>query len=116
MCGTTTQRSLLIALINQMRRNLSKLRIPLLIIQSKRDQTVKPQCAEELYRLTISVPSRSLHWLAISDHVITTGDERKEVYQLVFSFIKETTDSRASETVPHDDVQKEAVDESSPGH
>ncbi len=105
----------LIALINQTRRNLSKLRIPLLIIQSKRDQTVEPKCAEELYRLTTSAPSKSLHWLAESSHVITTGVEREEVYQLAISFIK-TTSSHASETAPPDDVQQEVVDESHLGH
>ncbi len=105
----------LFALINQTRRNLNKLRIPLLIIQSKRDQTVKPQCAEELYQLTTSAPSKSLHWLAESGHVITTGVEREEVYQLTISFIK-TTSAPASETALPDDVQMEAVDESYPGH
>ena len=105
----------LIALINQTRRNLSKVRIPLLIIQSKRDRTVEPKCAEELYRLTTSAPSKSLHWLTESDHVITTGVEREEVYQLTISFIK-TTSSRASETAPPDDVPMEGVDESHPEH
>jgi len=105
----------LIALINQTRRNLSKLRIPLLIIQSKRDQTVEPKCAEELYQLTTSVPSKSLHWLAESDHVITTGIEREEVYQLVISFIK-TTGGHAGETALPDGVQQVAVDESRLDH
>ena len=106
----------LITLINQTRKILSKLRIPLLIIQSKQDQTVEPNCAEELYRLTISAPSKSLHWLEQSNHVITTGVEREEVYQLVSSFIKETTDAHASKIALPDDVQQEAVDESHPGH
>ena len=105
----------LFALIHQTRRMLSKLRIPLLIIQSKRDQTVKPECAEELYQLTTSTPSKSLHWLAESDHVITTGVEREEVYQLVLSFIKMTS-SHALETAQLDGVQQEAVDESHLGH
>ncbi len=102
----------LIALINQTRRNLYKLRIPLLIIQSKRDQTVEPKCAEELYALTTSAPSKSLHWLEQSDHVITTGVEREEVYQLVLSFIK-TTGPHASETAPPNDV-RQAVEDGSP--
>ncbi len=105
----------LIALINQTRRNLSKLRIPLLIIQSKRDRTVEPKCAEELYQLTTSAPSKSLHWLAESDHVITTGVEHEEVYQLALSFIK-TTSSHVSETARPHGVQQEVMDESPPGH
>lgn len=106
----------LIALINQTRRNLYKLRVPLLIIQSKRDRTVEPKCAEELYRLTTAAPSKSLHWLEQSDHIITTGVEREEVYQLVSSFIKETMSSHTSDIALPDDVQPEAVDESRPGH
>ncbi len=105
----------LIALINQTRRTLNKLRIPLLIIQSKRDRTVEPKCAEELYRLTTSTPSKSLHWLEESDHVITTGVEREEVYRLALSFIR-TTSSHVSETARPNGVQQEAMDESPPGH
>ncbi|GAC1393229.1 MAG: alpha/beta fold hydrolase [Ktedonobacteraceae bacterium] len=105
----------LIAMTNRTRRSLGKLRVPLLIIQSKRDQTVEPKCAEELYRLATSTPSKSLHWLEMSDHVITTGPERDEVYRLVSSFI-DTISSHASKTAPPDDVQKGAVDENLPGH
>ena len=105
----------LIALVNQTRRILSKLRIPLQIIQSKRDQTVEPKCAEELYKLTTSAPSKSLHWLEKSGHVITTGVDREEVYQLVLSFIKKTG-LHVSETALPDDVQRVALDESFPGH
>ena len=105
----------LIALINQTRRKLSKLQIPLLIIQSKRDQTIEPKCAEELYQLTTSTTSKSLHWLENSDHVITTGVDCKEVYQLALTFIK-TTGLHASEIALPDDVQQVAVDESPPGH
>lgn len=104
----------LIALTNHTRRRLGKLRIPLLIIQSKRDQTVKPQNAEELYRLATSAPTKSLRWLETSDHVITTGPERDEVYRLVLAFITNVTGEHASETVPPDVVRQEAVDESLP--
>jgi carboxylesterase len=104
----------LIALINRTRRNLGKLRVPLLVIQSKRDQTVQPHNAEELYRLTTAVPEKSLHWLETSDHVITTGPERAEVYRLVLAFIDEITGSRASETAPPEPAQKDAADERSP--
>ena len=103
----------LIALVNRTRRRLNKLRIPLLIIQSKRDQTVQPKDAEELYQLTTSAPSKSLHWIEESGHVITTGVEREEVYGLALSFIKETS-SHAAETAQPSDVQQAVVDESRP--
>ncbi|GAC1382286.1 MAG: hypothetical protein NVSMB33_09510 [Ktedonobacteraceae bacterium] len=36
---------------------------PLLIIQGKRDQTVNPARAEELFRLTVVVEPELLHWI-----------------------------------------------------
>jgi carboxylesterase len=77
----------LFALTNQTRKQLGRVRSPLLIIQSKNDQTVNPACAEELYRLTTAAVPRSLHWLERSDHVITMGVEREEVYRLVIEFL-----------------------------
>ncbi len=77
----------LFSLTNQCRRQLGKLHSPLLIIQSKRDQTVNPDCAFELYRLTEAATPKSLFWLTQSDHVITTGPEREEVYQYSINFI-----------------------------
>ncbi|GAC1363757.1 MAG: alpha/beta fold hydrolase [Ktedonobacteraceae bacterium] len=69
------------------RRQLGKLRLPLLIIHSKRDQTVNPDCALELYRLTEAASPKSLLWLEQSDHVITIGPERAEVFSTVLNFI-----------------------------
>jgi hypothetical protein len=58
----------LFALTDQGRRSIKKLRALLLIIHHKHDQTADP------------VPS---HWVdRPSDHVVTTGSERNEVFQL----------------------------------
>jgi len=95
----------LFAMTHYERRHLHEISCPLCIIQSKRDQTVDPRCAEELYRLTTSSPSKSLHWLNESDHVITTGVEREEVYRIASEFIASTVSS-AAKTNPPDDVQK----------
>lgn len=78
----------LVRMTNMERRGLSKVCCPLLIIQSKRDQTVNPACAEELYRLATHASPRELHWLDQSDHVVTTGPERDKVFQLCLSFIQ----------------------------
>jgi carboxylesterase len=77
----------LFSLTNQMRRKLGHVRSPLLIIQSTNDQTVGPANAEELYRLATAADPRSLHWLERSDHVITMGVEREEVYRLIIEFL-----------------------------
>jgi carboxylesterase len=80
----------LIHLTKDERRNLGKVRSPLLIIHSKRDEGVKPSNAEELYRLTTAASPKSLHFLERSDHVITVGPEREKVYELTIEFIEAT--------------------------
>jgi carboxylesterase len=84
----------LVSLTDEVRARLGTVRSPLLIIQSKGDQTVPPACAEELFRLATSASPKSLHWLEQSDHVITTGPEREEVFRLVTSFIQSTVQAR----------------------
>ena len=105
----------LFALVNQERLSLRRLRSPLLIIQSKRDQTVSPMCAEEIYRLAVVAHPKSLHWLETSDHVITTGPERKEVSQLTISFI-DTIVPGVATPAQLADAQPEAEDGTPPGH
>ena len=80
----------LIHLTKEERRNLGKVHSPLLIIHSKRDESVKLSCAEELYRLTTAASPKSLHLLERSDHVITVGPEREKVYELTIEFIEAT--------------------------
>ncbi len=72
---------------NLTRRRLGLIRGPLLILQGKRDRTVNPHCADELYRRARLAHPKSLYWLEQSDHMITTGPERLEVYQRVLDFI-----------------------------
>ena len=80
----------LIHLTKEERRDLGKMRSPLLIIHSKRDMSIKLANAEELYRLATAASPKSLHLLEQSDHVITVGPEREKVYELTIEFIKET--------------------------
>lgn len=105
----------LVHLTRQERSVLRKMSAPLLIIHSKRDQTVSPSCAEELYRLATKAKPKSLHWLEQSDHVITLGPEHEEVYRLVNSFIS-TIVHAAARTAPPVDAQQVAEDGSPPDH
>ncbi len=77
----------LVRLVGENRARLNKVRSPLLVIHSKGDRTVAPACAEELYRLTTAASPKTLRWLEKSDHVITEGPEREEVYRLVTYFV-----------------------------
>lgn len=105
----------LVHLTRQERSILKKVISPLIIIHSKRDQTVSPRCAEEVYRLTVKATPKSIHWLEQSDHVITTGPEREEVYRLVNLFIRVTIRDAAKTVLPLD-VPRVVEDESPPGH
>ena len=83
----------LFTLTNGCRRKLHLLQRPLLIIQSRRDQTVNPACATELYTLARAASPKQLYWLERSDHVITTGAEKDVVIREVLAFI-DSNDSR----------------------
>ncbi len=80
----------LVRLVDEGRARLNRVRSPLLIIHSKGDKTAAPACAEELYSLTTNASPKTLHWLEKSDHVITEGPEREEVYRLATSFMHDT--------------------------
>jgi carboxylesterase len=69
------------------RATLKQVQCPLLIIQSKRDKTVNPACANELMQMSVNARPRTLRWLEESDHVITLGPEREEVFVLSREFI-----------------------------
>lgn len=95
----------LVRLTNTARSRLGLVRSPLLIIQSKRDQIVSPACAEELYHLATAAEPKSLHWLEQSDHVITTGPEKEDVFRLALSFISATVPGAAKTALPGDAPQ-----------
>ncbi len=103
---------------DQCRRQLGKLRSPLLIIQSEHDQTVNPDCAFELYRLTEAASPKLLFWLKQSDHVITTGPEREEVYKYVIDFIHSLSPLTldAAETAQSGHVLGDSSAENHPDH
>jgi len=86
----------LIQLTKEERRNLDKVRSPLLIIHSKRDMSIKLASAEELYRLATAASPKTLHLLERSDHVITVGPEQEKVYKLTIEFIETTIRSTES--------------------
>ena len=77
----------LVQLLATCRATLKQVRCPLLVIQSKRDRTVNPACANELMQLAVKARPKTLRWLKESDHVITLGPEREEVFVLSREFI-----------------------------
>src|SRR5260370_18602854 len=90
----------LIQLTKEERRNLDKVRSPLLIIHSKRDMSIKLASAEELYRLATAASPKTLHLLERSDHLMTVGPEQEKVYKLTIEFIETTIRSTESPASP----------------
>lgn len=80
----------LVHLISEERKQLHLVHSPLLIIHSKQDQTARPACADELYRLATAATPKSIYWLNRSHHAIPLGPQREEVYRIVFEFIQDT--------------------------
>jgi carboxylesterase len=71
------------------RATLNQVRCPLLVVHSKRDTTANPACANELVKLATNARPKTLYWLTQSDHVITIGPEREEVFLLCAEFIED---------------------------
>ena len=91
-------------LLDICRASLNHVYCPLLVIHSKSDKTVNAACAHELMKLAVNAQPRTLRWLEESDHVITLGPEREEVFVLSREFIDSPLVSPAMW-----DVQAQAV-------
>ncbi len=80
----------LVKLSRHVRKIAGKVDIPILIIQSRGDQTVKPKGAEYLYRqVQSSEDNKKLVWLDNDRHVLTTDENPLQslVFQYVGSFL-----------------------------
>ncbi|TDX48038.1 alpha/beta hydrolase [Orenia marismortui] len=76
----------LLKLMKIARKNLTKITVPTLIIQSKNDRTVKPISAEIIYK-NISSQDKDILWLDNAGHVCTISDEKEIIHQQVLSFL-----------------------------
>ena len=66
--------------------NLSRIKKPVLIVQSKDDKVSLPTGAQYLHN-RIKPPLKILKWLANSGHIITMGNEREEMFAQIDYFI-----------------------------
>ena len=79
----------LVHLMDDARRNLDRITCPLLIIQSLKDQTVKPVSAEIISQGAVHALPRNILYLQTSPHVCTTGEELPLIVSRVLDFIEE---------------------------
>ena len=68
---------------------LLRIRIPVLIIQSKDEKTVAPESARYIYQRLRSVPpsQKELLWLENSGHIVTLGEAREVVFARCLAFL-----------------------------
>lgn len=74
-------------LAKQMQAGLSKINIPVLLIQSRGDKVIEPNALDLLSEHLATAPKETL-WLERSGHVITLDVEHEIVYERVGQFIK----------------------------
>jgi carboxylesterase len=74
-------------LAKQMQEGLSKINIPILLIQSRGDRVIEPNALDLLSEHLAAAPKETL-WLERSGHVITLDVEHAIVYERVGQFIK----------------------------
>lgn len=80
----------LVKLTRHVRRIADTVTVPILIVQSRADKTVKPKGAEFLYN-EVASPDKNIFWLEDSPHVLTTHENphQKEVFEQVRLFLEQ---------------------------
>ena len=74
-------------LIDVVKRELPRIKAPIMVMQSYNDHTVHYRSANYIYRRAGSA-EKELHWLDKSGHLLTLDCQRDEVFQKVSAFLK----------------------------
>ena len=74
-------------LLAAMRSDLPAVRVPVLLVQSHKDQTVPFQQAEQI-RAQLGSTAKDILWLQESGHVVTREPEREQVFAAADDFIR----------------------------
>jgi carboxylesterase len=75
------------ALLEETRRLLPSLRVPLLVVQGRRDRVAPRESAQEIADLVTAAPVEVL-WLPRSGHVITLDEDREVFFSEVRRFLR----------------------------
>ena len=76
----------LLELIQLVRRDVCHVKCPTLLIQSRREHTVRPESASLLYEL-LKTNKKELFWLEKSGHIVTLDIERELVFAKISDFL-----------------------------
>jgi esterase/lipase len=73
-------------LMKKTKKNLEKIRKPILIIQAKNDPVVNPISAYEIFN-EIKSTNKTIKMIDSSKHVIVTQEDTQELFDLIYGFI-----------------------------
>jgi len=73
-------------LIAEVKQQLSKVAIPTLVLQGRKDETVIPESAEYIYN-NVSSDFKQLIWYDKSTHIMTLDHEREKVFADILTFL-----------------------------
>jgi carboxylesterase len=74
------------------RRRLPEIRVPTLIMQSRRDTTVAPESAQIIYDAISTPPDQKrIAWFEVTEHEMFRDCEREATVQTVADYVKERT-------------------------
>ncbi len=79
----------LMKLIKDSKRNLNKMNAPTLIIQSSKDTRIETESAQYVYD---NIKSKRKELMIVNDpeHVLTTGEDNKDIFERIVGFIRES--------------------------
>jgi len=83
----------LVEMVDVMKEGLPKIDEPIFIVQSLKDQTVKPESAQFIMT-NVSSLDKTFIWFDEGQHVIIKDDQREEVFRLISEFIHEQENTR----------------------
>ena len=82
--------SSLLELIGMVPGELGKITCPALLVQSRREHTVRPESAVFLFE-QLKTPAKELFWLEKSGHIVTLDIERELVFDKISEFLSSIT-------------------------
>jgi carboxylesterase len=80
----------LMRLIRLMRRNLSQVTVPTLVVQARNDETIEPKSADYIID-HVAAKKKKISWYEKSCHIITLDKERGKLFKEVEQFILENS-------------------------
>ena len=76
----------ILVLIKEVKNDLAKISVPLLIIQAKNEHTVRPESARYIYG-HVGSEDKEIVWLERSGHMVTLDIEKEFVFDTVANFL-----------------------------